>query len=153
MRSERGSTGMTKNMTFAVEGEIMVVLHTTSPPSESEWTKWMEALRRIPVHRLKMLVFSDGGAPDTLQRGVFIDHLGSAQPPIAVVSNALAIRGVVTAISWFNRQVKLFSPAQLPAAFAHLGVSPDQGRGLLSVAQRATAELGTILAAFKASPP
>jgi hypothetical protein len=140
-----------KNMTFAAEGESMIVLHTATPPSDDEWAAWISALRKLPRRRLKLLIFTDGGAPNTLQRGTFLDHLADAQPPIAFVSNVPAVRGVVTALSWFNRNVKLFSPAQLREAFAHLNLTEEQGRALFSTAQRATAELGTILAAFKPS--
>jgi hypothetical protein len=138
-----------KTMTFAVDGEIMIVLHTANPPSELEWSDWLKALRTIPKRRLKMLIFTDGGTPNTLQRGSFLDYLADAQPPIAVVSNAPPVRGVVTAISWFNRNVKLFAPAKLEDAFVHLGVTAERARTLFSAAQRATAELGTVLAAFK----
>jgi len=138
-----------KNMTFAVEGETMVVLHTANPPSELEWTSWLAALRWLPLRRLRVLIFTDGGTPNTLQRGALLDQLGDAEPPIAFVSNVPAVRGVVTAISWFNHNVKLFTPAKLNEAFAHLGLREDQGRVVFSTAQRATAELGTVLSAFK----
>ena len=139
-----------KTMTFAVDGDIMIVLHTANAPSELEWASWLAALRNMPKQRMKMLIFTDGGVPNTLQRGTFLDVLADAQPPIAVVSNVPAVRGVVTAISWFNKNVKLFTPAKLADAFAHLGVNAERGRALFSTAQRATAQLGTVLSAFKA---
>ena len=138
-----------KTMSFAVDGDTMIVLHTASAPSELEWTSWLAALRMMPKQRLKMLIFTDGGVPNTLQRGSFLDVLADAQPPIAFVSNVPDVRGVVTAISWFNKNVKLFTPAKLAEAFAHLGVNPERGRALYSTAQRATAQLGTVLSAFK----
>jgi len=138
-----------KTMTFAVDGDIMIVLHTANQPTEDEWSTWMSALRKMSKPRLKVLIFTDGGVPNTLQRGMLLDHFAEAQPPIAVVSNAPAVRGVVTAISWFNPNVKLFTPARLADAFAHLGVNQDRARALFSTAQRSTAELGTVLSAFK----
>jgi hypothetical protein len=138
-----------KTMTFAMDGDIMIVLHTATPPSELEWSAWLSALRLLPKQRLKLLIFTDGGVPNTLQRGTFLDVLADSQPAIAVVSNAPAVRGVVTAISWFNKNVKLFAPSNLADAFAHLGVNAERGRALFSTAQRATAQLGTVLSAFK----
>jgi hypothetical protein len=138
-----------KTMTFAVEGDIMIVLHTANPPAEVEWTTWLSALRWIPKERMKLLIFTDGGTPNTLQRGSMLDLMGDAHPPVAVVSAVPAVRGVVTAMSWFNRNVKLFPPSKIADAFAHLGVSAERGRALFSTAQRATAELGTVLSAFK----
>jgi hypothetical protein len=138
-----------KNMTFAVEGETVVVLHTANAPSELEWSSWLSALRWMPIRRIRLLIFTDGGAPNALQRGALLDLLGEVEPPMAFVSNAVAVRGVVTAISWFNHNVKLFPPSRLSEAFTHLGLREDQGRVVFSTAQRATAELGGVLQAFK----
>jgi hypothetical protein len=99
-----------------------------------------------------VLVFSDGGTPNTLQRGTFLDQMAEQQPPMAFVSSAPGVRGVVTALSWFNRNVKLFEPGRLSEAFQHLGLTEAEGRQVFSSAQRATAELGGVLAAFKAAP-
>jgi hypothetical protein len=138
-----------KTMTFAAEGDTMLVLHTARAPSEAEWSAWLAALSRMPKQKLKILVFTDGGGPTVMQRGAFLDLLGEAKPPMAYVSNSPAAKGAVTALSWFNNKVKLFAPKQLDDAYAHLGLSNEQGRRLFSSAQRATAELGGILAAFK----
>jgi hypothetical protein len=42
--------------------------------------------------------------------------------PIAVLSDSTKIRGMVVAMSWFNREIRAFHPTALREALTHLGV-------------------------------
>jgi hypothetical protein len=131
---------MPSNMVSAAFGPLGVALHNASSPTDSEWADWMRIVYAIPVAELRILVFTDGGAPTTLQRGQFTDHLAGRAVPISVVSSSRLARGVATAISWFNPQIKVYPPAEIQQAFAHAGLrggEPDELLRSIVVAARA----------------
>jgi hypothetical protein len=113
-------------MVHGTSGELAIALHTAAPPSRDEWDEWMQALRSIPAQRLSVLAVTDGGGPNTVQRSEFIKYLKGARIRIAVVSDALIVRGIVTAISWFTDGIRLFSPDAFADAASHLELSSEQ---------------------------
>jgi hypothetical protein len=64
-------------MAYALEGRLLVVAHTKSAPGEA----WNVFVRDLSVHAAKhwvssqprILVFSDGGGPDAVQRKALLD--------------------------------------------------------------------------------
>jgi hypothetical protein len=114
------------NQISSFEGSFGLTVHSAQPPSDSEWGEWMVGCRAIKASELRVLVFTDGGGPNTLQRATFTEYHRSEQPRIAVISTALHVRGIVTALSWFNKQIRLFSPAEARTALDFLGIGPDE---------------------------
>jgi hypothetical protein len=107
----------------------------------------------VDPSRVRVLVFTDGGRPSTVQRKAFFAYIGSAQPPIAVVSENLLVRGVVTAMSWFNTRIVLFRPSAAREAFAHVDVDSMESLTVLRVAREMASGLdgGTPMALAGAS--
>ncbi len=108
--------------------EVIVSLHAREPPSTTEWLEYVrtcrEALVRRP-HDVRGLVLSDGGAPSSMQRAALNDALGGRHVPVAVVSESVIVRSIVTALGWFNSDIKSFAPIMFQRALAHLGI-PDE---------------------------
>ena len=104
-------------------GELCICVHSAASPSAAEWEGMIDELRHIPMAKLKILAVTDGGGPGTVQRGQLIDFLGGAHPRIAVVSDSIAVRGIVTALSWFTSNTKCFSPSGFTQAYAYLQLS------------------------------
>jgi hypothetical protein len=126
-------------MVSASSGPLAVALHNGSAPSDEEWADWMAIVHRIPLGTLRILVFTDGGAPTTLQRGRFTDYLAGQAVHISVVSSSRLVRSVATAISWFNPEIRVFPPVEIDQAFAHVGLTgagPDKLLASLVVAAR-----------------
>ena len=72
----------TTDMAHAVVGDVVVTVHTATAPSDAEWNAWMNAVRSIPIDRLRVLVFTDGGAPTTLQRAGMTDYFNERKVPM-----------------------------------------------------------------------
>jgi hypothetical protein len=141
---------MAIHMKSFMAGPVAVALHTSTPPSKAEWSEWMRLVRTIPLEQLHILVFTDGGAPNTVQRGEFTDHLAGRAAPIAVVSSTLVVRSIVTAISWFNPQIKVFAPADASSAMQFVNIAPPQQADFLrGVADAAAALEGGVPRALK----
>jgi hypothetical protein len=106
----------------AADGGLMVLVHTDRAPSDAEWDAYCNELTRYDVGHLKSLVLTEGGGPDASQRKRVNALLAGRESRGAVVSSNTLIRGIVIALSWFNSQIKSFTPNEIGAALAYLGV-------------------------------
>ena len=114
------------DMAHTIIGDLGVALHTNTTPSREEWDAWMEDVRKVPAAQLRVLAITDGGGPSAVQRNAFVKYLSGAQARIAVLSDALVVRGIVTALSWFTDRIQIFSPDRFSDATAHLDLSRAQ---------------------------
>lgn len=119
-----------KTAAFRAIGDFLVFVHTDEPPSDEEWARLIEAFREVPdLRRCRVLVLTDGGAPDARQRLSINRVLKDFNPPVAIVSSSMVARAVVTAMGWFNPRVRAFASDDMDGAFTHLDASEvDRGR-------------------------
>lgn len=90
-----------------------------------------------------------------LQRGRVNDVLAGRRAPSAVVTNSLALRGVVTALRWFNPDTAAFAPKNIDAAMRFAKVDGPRTAGVwrmvqaldrqLAVSSRVVAEVAQAL--------
>jgi hypothetical protein len=111
------------DMAHELIGDLAIALHTVAAPSREEWAAFMESIRAVPPARLRVLAVTDGGGPSTVQRSEFVKYLAGEKVRIAVMSDALVVRGIVTALSWFTDKIEIFSPDHFAEATAHLDIS------------------------------
>jgi hypothetical protein len=127
----RGGEAAMANMTFTflpgvAGGGLMLLAHTSRPPNDAEWDPYIDELVKHDPKQLRSLAFTDGGAPSGAQRKQVNDFLKGQASRAAVITASTMVRGVVTALSWFNSQMKVYPPDELEAALQHLGVRPDE---------------------------
>ena len=111
--------------------EVFIALHTKVPPSDEEWGGWTARLESFAkstgwdLARGANFVVTDGGAPSTAQRTVVnvLIAQGRTMPAVALVTDSPLVRAIVRAFSIFNPQFRVFSPAQVREAAAHVGVA------------------------------
>lgn len=113
-----------KNMTFKVINNLFVVVYGPLNPTDEEWYGYMAAVRKAGIDRTVQLIVTEGGGPTSTQRKFLNELLGGAQVPVAVLTTSVTVRGIITALGWFNRGIRGFSPSDLRGALAHLNVSP-----------------------------
>src|SRR5262249_27181347 len=90
------------DMVDPVRGDLFVVVHRAKPPTDEEWTDYLESWRPLDMGNMRTLVFTDGGGPNPAQRKAATEALGGKSSLTAVVSSSPLIRGIVTALGWFN---------------------------------------------------
>jgi hypothetical protein len=120
---------------------VCVTLHATQTPSDAEWNPVLEGMRRFGKEnsndfaRLCCLALTDSGGPNAKQRAAVAGILNGRTSRVAVISGGgPLVRVVVTALSWFNPDTKMFGPDKVDAIREHLGLTRDD---LESVAVRA----------------
>jgi len=126
-------------------GDCVILVHGTHEPSLDEWDKYLEFLVKIRDREgaLRILVYSNGGAPTAIQR----NRLNAQFPvsyPVAVMTGSTVVRGVVTALNWFySRPLRTFAPSKLDEAMKHLQVPQENWERVGQLLQRLRAEISS----------
>ncbi len=128
-----------RTMAWGRVNAFVVVVHEKLPPSDEEWDEYIQFNLDSGVEHglnVRYLVVTEGGAPTAPQRKTFHDALTpllKKRPDFmrgAIVTPSTFVRGVVTAMSLVNPVMKAFSPAEIKASYAYLGV-PEAYVGLI----------------------
>jgi hypothetical protein len=127
-----------------VENRLMICVHNAKAPKQSEWAAYVEDLRRLPLEQACQIVLTTGGAPSASQRKDITDLTTGRQHRVAVVTPSAMVRGVVTALNWFNPKVQAFPPERARAAFDYLAVNEMDTRMLFMELRLLCEALGDI---------
>jgi hypothetical protein len=134
-------------MGFRIIGNLHIVVVGEKDPTNSDWKAYLDAIRAAEKNgidvtaRLRTLVFSDGAGPNAQQRKVVADYLNGRPSPLAIVTGGAIMRGVITALSWFNPQVRAFAPEYLTDALRYLDVPQIKLDSILRDANEIQSEL------------
>lgn len=134
-----------RNTSYECVHNIAVVVHSARNPRPEEWDgglAMLAALRSAAgahFSGFKILVFTDGGAPNAMQRKALAD-LTRAQNRevlrVVVISRSMVARGAITALRWLGFPSRPFAPDQLEEAFAFLQVSRAEARDICLVVEK-----------------
>lgn len=106
---------------------FLLGVHGPKAPSADEWDQYCGWIPDLLAHSDPgCVVMTDGGAPTSAQREQMRQHLSQEQCWTAVVTDKALVRGVVTAIRWFNPMICAFAPWEVREAFKFVGVRGDQ---------------------------
>jgi serine/threonine-protein kinase len=132
----RGELLILTNSAFAFEGDLIIAFMNEKTPTNEEHDVMLDVMRRVPAGQMKRtLTVTRGGGPTTMQRKRFNDVLAGHPLRAAIVIDKLAGRGIVTALSWYNPQIRAFAPSDMDRALEYLGVPPsDRPRVIEQVA-------------------
>ena len=126
-------------MAYRTVNGIFCVAHGSSNPSDEEWKAYLDYYLANERECLRTLVVTDGGGPNAKQRAETAKLIQSAPTRVAIVSSSTFVRGVATALSWFNKRVQAFSDTEMDRALSYLEVTDNLARLI-------TAELKTLQA-------
>jgi hypothetical protein len=124
------------NMAFAVHDALSWAVHNAHMPRPDEWTAFFGGIAQHIDQLAGILVYSEGGGPDTLQLRQAGEFFVNAQRvlPVAVLTKAVATRGRVAMLPWVSPQrAAVFEPHDIGNALAFLKVeiSVEQARSRL----------------------
>jgi hypothetical protein len=119
------------NMAFSTlpnvaEGGLIIVVHPRTAPSDQEWEAYLAEYIKYDPEKLLTLVLTDGGGPSAGQRKAVNDMLQGRTTRAAVVTKSPIVRGVVSALGWFNPKIKTFPPTNVDGALKYLGLQPAE---------------------------
>lgn len=112
----------TSSLATEVVGDHVVVVHAVDAPTDEEWRQTVVLQTSLPPDRVRVLVWSDGGAPNAKQRAVLNAALRGGQPLTAVLTPSQVAQAVGIAISWFNPRLQIFAPTEVELALDYLNI-------------------------------
>lgn len=120
-------TSVAMNQTLAYtfwRRQLVILVHAKDAPTDPEWDTYCGDVRTWATSIRGILVISEGGGPNSLQRGQMEVALDRERytGKTAVVTLSRVARGIVTAMSWFNPGIKAFSTIQIPNALDYLEI-------------------------------
>ena len=153
-RGEEASPILTlrmKTLVYETCGETVIFVCGEIPLDDREWNEYVAFLARHfkPGRKNRSLVLapSAGAQPTSLQRGRLNDVLTKlkaegAELKSAILTNSPLVRGVITALQWFNRDVfRTFPPGELRAALSFLDLQGARAADTETVLRRLEREL------------
>jgi len=111
-----------KNMAIKVIDRLFLVVYGAANPTDEEWNDYLDQVAHHGIDRTMQLIRTDGGEPTSAQRDKLNRLLGGRPVPVAVVTGSARVRLTVTALSWFNRQIRAFPVTGLRDAIAYLEI-------------------------------
>ena len=111
-----------QNLVFQALGGLIVAVYNEHPPTDEDHRKALAVFRTMDFDRAKFLGVTRGGAPTPAQRKELTDTLRGRELQAAIVSDVRLVRGVVTALSWFNRKIRAYSMGEMEQALEYLEV-------------------------------
>jgi hypothetical protein len=115
-----------KNVAYKIIDNWLIAANGEVAPSEDEFREILALFKEIDRDRMRMLVFTKGGAPTAMHRKQLHAVLQGKDLTTAVVSDVYFIRGIVTAMSWFNNHIKVFPTSAIEEAFRYLEIPYSQ---------------------------
>ena len=123
---------------------LFLVLHTKDNPTDEEWDQYLSFVQKNVGSIESSMILTAGGGPNAMQRGLMNDLIDAngLKLVVSVVTLSRLVRGIVTALSWFNPNIKAFSTIQIPAAMDYLKVAKPDQAPLMAEINRLKADLG-----------
>jgi hypothetical protein len=119
---------MPKTMAHAVVDGVFLAVHSKSDPTDEEWQELLIFHKSKAPFSTRMLVVTEGGGPKPKHRAALNDYLKIKGAPmkVAVCTHSTVVRGIVTALNWFNDKVRAFPIDDLTPALEYLGAQPAE---------------------------
>jgi hypothetical protein len=135
-------------MAYVLDGRVLIVANTKASVPADEWAACVRDVgRHAKAHWVsaepRILVFTEGGGPDAVQRKAMLDAVPQIRSSKgAVVTHNLLVRGVATAFSWFTQGFRAFQPSDFQGALAWLELDKSEQSFVSSAIARVRGELG-----------
>jgi D-ribose pyranose/furanose isomerase RbsD len=121
-------------------GSLLILRQNKESPSDEEWDECLKLLA-TDVENVQVLVITDGGGPTPEQRRRLDHTLNGSPVRVAVVSESVRIRFIVSSVAFLTRRIKSFAETEYPDALTHLELDLDQKR----LAQRHVREMTALI--------
>ena len=130
-------------MGWRFDGRVLVVVHSSRNPTNVEWQSLIrDNIERAAGQPLRVLVVSHGGGPDVDQRKQLAVALRSIAAPTVVMTASAIVRGITTALGFFNRRMKSVNLDDLEGAFQFLELTADERQVAIRIRRELEHELG-----------
>jgi hypothetical protein len=118
---------------------MYVVSHAQVAPSAEDWKKVCDLISSHYDDARGLFILTAWPSPNAAQRKAALAMLpkNPKVPPIAIMSEALIVRGVATALNWFlNDSVRAFQPHDVEGLAKHLKITEKDAANLIAFGEK-----------------
>jgi hypothetical protein len=128
--------GATVSVGFAAR--VLLIAHGRRAPNAEDWVHVCAHIQNNLHVARGLMVTTPGTAPNAAQRKAGLDLLPKNYnpPPAAIMTNALLVRGTITALNWFlNDTHRAFHPDDIAGAAKHLKITGEEAADLIALSR------------------
>ena len=122
----------------------IVVYKAPGDTPVEEWSAYVDFLEAHAHYgsRLKLVVHNEDGSTSFEQQARLGPLLRENASRVAVISAGARLRFMVSIVSAWNRNIKMFAPTELDAAFDHLQSDEAEREAIEAALERLRAKVG-----------
>ena len=106
---------------------LLLAVHHAVPPTNEEWNRWFDLIDALPFGTGRALIETYGPCgPNASQRKDLAVHTKQVGMRAALLTESIAIRGMVTAMAWFGIALRAFEPGQYRHAAGYLELTDHE---------------------------
>jgi hypothetical protein len=132
--------------------QVVVMAHNRAQLTDEEWESgYLAKIREVKDGAGKdtasNLVFAEGQGPNAKQRAAGNAIFGTKEGylfRVAVVTDSMLVRGVVTTLSWFNPMIDAYGPHDWERAVSHVRLMEKHYRQLGEALRKLKAEVSDV---------
>lgn len=134
---------MARTMFTREVGHLIISCQTTETPTDWEWREFLDSVtkNRSAATKTRILVLTDGGGPSPDQRKQLQRALSGQTFRVAVVTDSIKVRFIVSSVALLNSSISTFSLSDIGRACEYLGLSKSEVDVALKVADELAYEL------------
>lgn len=138
-------------LSFGRIGEVIYVVHNARSPADDEWDAYLALCEQEKRSRPDAKVFlgltiTDGGAPNAAQRNRFRTILEGMNVRASVLTDSFTVRGVVTLMGMFVKNIEVYSGDDWRKAARNLDLPEANDVLLRDTLAAASAPIGPVKA-------
>lgn len=132
---------ITRTLKWQRVGTTVLAVHARLLPDETEWSAFIADCLAMGPLAQRALVFAEVTLNGEQRRQIAHVHRMTGCHSVAVVTNSLLTRVLVTTMNWLSNKHRAFAPGEVVAAFDFLAVSDAERVELLALALQFAREL------------
>src|SRR5262249_30706261 len=110
-------------------------------PTNAEWQSLLTEVRKNEDSSpYRVLIYSDGGGPSSLQRAQLSEAFAGRPPLMALLTDNFLAHGIGVAMRWFNPRFRIVGSRAFAEAFRHLDVNEADIKQLQSLLRNVAAQ-------------
>ncbi|HET8935016.1 MAG TPA: hypothetical protein VFN67_16320 [Polyangiales bacterium] len=121
---------------------VFTLVYGVNAPTAEEWARCLRLFRERAGCESRFLVETRGGGPDAKQRKVLAEVMRDQDTRVAVMTDSIVARGILTALAWLGLPQRGFALNDLRAASEYLGLSSEERQRAAEELARLRDEIG-----------
>ena len=134
---------MARTMFTREVGHLIISCQTSETPTDWEWREFLDSVakNRAAATKTRILVLTDGGGPNPDQRKQLQRALSGHTFRVAVVTDSIKVRFIVSSVALLNSAISTFSMSDIGRACEYLGLSRQEVEVALKTADQLAYDL------------